>query len=173
MSKQLSFPRTDLAGIFNKAPGADTTPCILFTIKAGVQAISHAMSMPDSGRPVDGSSWKSTQTENTSKNAQILRDNMEKAGEKFGDDEQAHHIVLGRHERAKPARDILDKYRIDINSADNGVRLPKEIHQGTRLHSNRAIDEINNLLALANSPEDVIAILNKIAKQIKVGAFPP
>ena len=36
----------------------------------------------------------------------------------------AHHIVAVNAEKAKDARDILNEYGIDINSASNGVFLP-------------------------------------------------
>jgi hypothetical protein len=64
---------------------------------------------------------------------------MEAKGTKFNPNDGAHHIVPGRDKKgtveAQAARDILDDYQIDINQAENGVRLPPDDHYKTGLHS--------------------------------------
>lgn len=68
-----------------------------------------------------------TNTGDTQKNADILRANMG-VGKTPGI--QAHHIVPSTHSEAQKAREILESWGIDINQADNGVLLPKGIHDG-------------------------------------------
>jgi len=98
----------------------------------------------DGGDPPE--EWTSTQTGNTSKNSALLRDNL---GLDDNDGQAAHHIVASTHRLAKPARNILDKYHIDINSSVNGIALvggkgsaidvkPRH-HRGNGLHSFRGI----------------------------------
>lgn len=61
--------------------------------------------------------------------SKILRDEMYNAGIYCQQYENAaHHIVAYDADEAQPARDILDKYGIELNSASNGVFLPTEYH---------------------------------------------
>jgi RHS repeat-associated protein len=59
-------------------------------------------------------------------NSDILRDELKTSGNMqtppYGN--AAHHIVAADEPLAQPARDILDEYGIDYNSASNGVFLP-------------------------------------------------
>ncbi len=48
--------------------------------------------------------------------------------------QHAHHIVAQGARQASRARRILKRFKIDVNSADNGVYLDKSVHQG--LHTN-------------------------------------
>jgi hypothetical protein len=88
--------------------------------------------------------WKSSNTGDTSSNSRLLRKNM--AGQ-LKDGEDAHHIVQSTHPRASASRDLLDKYQIDVNSAENGVGLlptgDKPAHHGHQLHSHDAIDAVS------------------------------
>ncbi|HEU4406811.1 MAG TPA: toxin TcdB middle/N-terminal domain-containing protein [Polyangiaceae bacterium] len=115
----------------------------------------------------------STQTKDTGKNAAILRKNMAAQGETFAAGDNAHHVVASTHPRARAARNILDKYQVDINSAANGVKLPGHLHHGHGLHSNKGIDAVTSRLSAATSAKDVEAILGRIQQEILSGKFPP
>lgn len=91
--------------------------------------------------------WKSSNRWDTGENATLLRRNL---GASIRPHEQAHHIVLSTHTKAGPARELLDKYQIDINDAVNGVPLPasgpKPAHHGHRLHAIASIERVNTRL---------------------------
>ena len=111
-----------------------------------------------------GGRWRSTQTNNTRRNAEILRLNM---GQNIRDAEQAHHIVQSTDRRAQAARDLLDYYQIDINSAENGVGLMKDVHQGSGLQTTATINWVfQELLSASRIGGDWTAqrqsIINKL-----------
>ena len=91
----------------------------------------------------------------------------------------AHHIVAGVAPAAQTARDILDHFGIDINSAANGVFLPASskspnptgaaVH--STLHTGEYYTTVNNMLSQATSAEDAIAILQAIASDLKSGGL--
>lgn len=85
----------------------------------------------------------------------------------FAPDEQAHHIVPSTHPRAQQARDILDRFGVDINNANNGVPLSLDIHYRSRLHSFDGIDRVTAILGRAGSREQVIEALRMIAARIR------
>ncbi len=71
-------------------------------------------------------------TVNPTYDSGVLGSNLIRQGEsKPGFGYQAHHIVPGNHPDAISARNILDKYGIDINHAENGVWLSREEHAKT------------------------------------------
>jgi hypothetical protein len=73
----------------------------------------------------------------TSKNAAALRANMAKNGAKVSPGQQAAHIVPSTESRtpaAVDARDILKRYDIPINDAENGVALSHDQHGGAGQH---------------------------------------
>lgn len=60
-------------------------------------------------------------------NSAKLGDNLEAINDvRPSYDHDAHHIVPGGHPKAESARLLLSKYRISINSAANGVFLPRQ-----------------------------------------------
>jgi hypothetical protein len=134
-------------------------------------------------RRVDAPSslWRSSNTWDTAKNSQLLRDNMADAI-KAGED--AHHIVQSTHPRAEAARKLLDKYQIDINDAVNGVGLrpsgPKPAHHGHGLHSHDAIrrvterleDAVNGASDWASGRNAMLDELAKLKGEIAGGQFP-
>ena len=88
----------------------------------------------------------------------------------------AHHIVAGSAKKAAQARAILEKFKININSAENGVFLPttkgvSNADYHPSLHTNSYYERVNNLLAQADSREEAIEILNDIATQLSNGTF--
>lgn len=133
--------------------------------------------------------WRSTQTNDTKVNAKILRRNL---GLKDGDLREAHHIVASTHRRAQSARDLLDAYQIDINSAENGVALVggkgagREIdprhHRGGQLHSLAGIEVVNlrideairgiSLKEWEKARAAILLELDRIRSLILSGQFP-
>jgi hypothetical protein len=112
---------------------------------------------------------------NCSKNAKILRENMEAAGETFGAGDQAHHITPaldGRTQAAKDARDTLNGFGIPSNDAANGVKIPISQHQQQGLHRGTTYEKINTELKQANSKAEAEGILQDLAARIQAGTFP-
>ena len=106
-----------------------------------------------------------------------LRENMIESGKvEPSYKNAAHHIVAGSSQKAAEARSILEKYDIDINSADNGVFLPTEkgvsnASYHPSLHTNEYYRKVNSLLNNANSREDVLDILDMISDDLLDGSF--
>ena len=122
--------------------------------------------------------FKSTQTFSNDGNVKILKLNLSKANRAKKDGYHAHHIVPGLLERGQEARDILDTYHIDINSADNGVFISSTGHYGQRLHSKEGIDAVTRQLKdgivdgnFAETRSRLIKILGDIGSQIQNGTF--
>lgn len=118
----------------------------------------------------------STQQWDTTGNATRLRAAMEKKlGRKLPSSEEVHHIVPSTHREAEQAREILDRFGIDINSTDNGVVLTQSQHVGHGLHTKEAILEVLNRLRRAekSGSAEVLKALQRIAREIQNGAFPP
>ena len=107
-----------------------------------------------------------------------LRSNMIAAGIKvpnFAND--AHHIVASNHPKAKASKAILEHYEIDINSAENGVFLPRQrgtstatFHPGLS-NSTAYYTKVQGLLESASNREDAIKVLNYIANELQKGTF--
>jgi hypothetical protein len=93
--------------------------------------------------------WKSSQTWDTSKNAKILRKSMERDHVVFGAGEEPHHLVQSTDPRAAAARALLDKYHIDLNGAENGIKLTRNIHQTSGLQRQKAIEDLTDRLRKA------------------------
>jgi hypothetical protein len=120
--------------------------------------------------------FRSTQKWDTTRNADLLKKNMAERGLRPSETEEVHHIVPSTHHEGEQAREILDRFGIDINTADNGVILPKRLHHGRGLHSDRTIRKITNLLQIAERSgqrQVVINRLQSLARQIQAGQFPP
>jgi RHS repeat-associated protein len=112
---------------------------------------------------------------NTRKNAAELRRNMENAGEVFNPGDAAHHIAPstdGRTQSAIQLRNTLGSHGIDVNDANNGVRLPKSQHDGQGLHRGATYQSINDRLSEANNRSEAEAILRDIAAEMQAGTFP-
>jgi hypothetical protein len=114
----------------------------------------------------------------------------ERLGGVLGDELDAHHIVAGDLARAAPARQLLDKYQIDINDPANGVllkggpgapatTLPRR-HRGSGLHSHRGVDAVTRRLEQTvegvsdwgKARQLLLNELGKIGSEIKSGSFP-
>lgn len=79
---------------------------------------------------------------------------MEKNGTPRPKDSAAHHMVPETAKGAQPAKDILNKYGIDINGADNGVFLPNRNNT----------DGMSEILHNGKHPDDYISAINNRIK---------
>jgi len=109
-------------------------------------------------------------TGDTGRNAEILRRNMG-VGKTPG--LEAHHIVPSTHQfdAARRAREILKRFGIDINAAENGVLLPKAIHDGLA-NNQRYMQAVLERLSRASTREEAMSILQRISQQLLEGTFP-
>jgi hypothetical protein len=64
-------------------------------------------------------------------NSEALGANLEETTGQSGQGKHAHHIVPGQQLGNAVGRDILAKYHIAIDSADNGVFLDPKVHYDT------------------------------------------
>lgn len=87
--------------------------------------------------------------------------------------EEAHHIVPSTHGRqsAREACKILNRLGIDINAADNGVLLPKSIHDGLA-NDYTYMDTVFQELTNATTRSEAIEILEEIGQKLLAGQFP-
>ena len=142
--------------------------------KSAANAISKSAGIPHAP-----GHFTSTQAFNTGTNRDRLRASLLKAGKKTNPSDHAHHIVPGLLEKGQDARDLLDKYHIDINGAENGVFLTFAQHiKKDGLHSGRAIDAVTRRLNggivdgnFAESRKNLIEILNRIGFEIMNDIF--
>ena len=106
------------------------------------------------------------------RHSRSLRKNMENAGEpRQSPDEDGHHIVPWRHWRAQPARDVLEKYGIDIDAAENGAWVQRTYHW-TLNNSSRYMDAVNRRLQGAGSKGEALQILREMKDLLSQGKFP-
>ncbi len=88
----------------------------------------------------------------------------------------AHHIVAGAAAAASRAREILEKFNIDINDANNGVFLPtvKGVSKAAyhpSVHTAAYYQKVTDLLEEATTRKECIEILRGIAEQLSNGTF--
>ncbi len=72
----------------------------------------------------------------------------------------AHHLVAENHPRAQQARDVLDKWKIPIDGAENGAWVHRSFHGS--LNSYESLDAVDRALKQATSREDALRILRMI-----------
>jgi len=105
-----------------------------------------------------------------------LRTNMLRYGDALGRQpnpgDVAHHLVEKGRAAAQAARDILEKWGIDINSHYNGLWLDRSTHYAT--YTRAYTEAVDNVLKVADSSgrDAVLAALRDIAKGILAGTFP-
>ena len=101
-------------------------------------------------------------------NSKILGDNMVASGVKRRAKMAAHHIVAARSKKAKAAQEVLERAKIDLNDARNGIFLTYKKHR--HIHTNKYFDKINNILIQAEKDnKDIAATLKDIATKIRKG----
>ena len=128
--------------------------------------------------PSKGESSENQDSKTKSKpNSAKLRRNMVNSGMPEPDyPHAAHHIVAGGAAAAQRAREILEKYNIDINDPNNGIFLPtvRGVSEATyhrAMHTAEYYNKVIRLLEEASSQEECIAILRYIAKKLADGTF--
>ncbi|MBR7977021.1 RHS domain-containing protein [Burkholderia vietnamiensis] len=98
-----------------------------------------------------------------------LSNNLEAAGTARPANSAAHHIVGDTASKAGPARRILAKYGIDVDSAENGVFLPNRnntdgmsgiLHNGR--HPDAYFDAVNQLITRADAFGGKQAVLDEL-----------
>ena len=93
---------------------------------------------------------------------------------------EAHHIVALKALAAEPAREVLTRFGIGINSAINGVFLPatKAVAGSSNailhrpMHTEAYYRAVNEALLRARSRAQAEAILKNVAKQLSSGVAP-
>jgi len=96
---------------------------------------------------------------------------LEKAGWLRGPGDAAHHIVASGARRALPARRILARYGVDINSSENGLFMANNVH--SRLHTRDYYDAVNSLLLQAQNRQQVLQALSTIRVRLQQsGTYP-
>jgi hypothetical protein len=93
--------------------------------------------------------------------------------------EVPHHIVAHSDWRAERAREILAKFGIKLDAAENGVFLPqntkslnpkgKAVHQ--TVHTDKYYEKVTEALEKATSKGDAIKELEKLAVQLEHGGL--
>ena len=89
----------------------------------------------------------------------------------------AHHIIAGAAKLAEPARAVLAKFGISINSAVNGVFLPANTSSAnvtgatihSTLHTKEYYEIVNQMITACTSKQEVIDTLNKIKDMLLSG----
>ncbi len=110
--------------------------------------------------------------------SKVLRENMISAGKNVPDySNAAHHIVAGKAANAEGARQILEKFDIDINHSGNGVFLPtkkgvSDAAYHPSLHTDVYYQNVERRLKEATSRDEALSILNDIATELQEGTFP-
>jgi hypothetical protein len=124
--------------------------------------------------------WESSQTWDTNKNAKILRKSMERDHVHFGPGDEPHHLVQSTDPRAADGRALLNKYHIDVNGAENGLKLDRSIHQTRGLQRGEAIRKVAERLRQAArgarsweaARDRVMKEMGRIRRDIIAGRFP-
>jgi hypothetical protein len=123
--------------------------------------------------PTDKTLTYGTNKGNTGDNSKLLNENLQAAGIERPKDYAAHHLVPSTYpyESAINAREILNKFGIDINSAENGIYVSRSLN--SHFNSYKYMDAVNSALEEANTKEEALEILRKIQDTIKIkGDYP-
>ncbi len=150
--------------------------------------LKHIASPEEYARKVEGKIIVGGTYNNSDKASQILKGELIQVGicSNLPYMYAAHHIVPWDHEKAARAREILDYYGIDYNSAVNGVFLPMKrnghegsasIHSGG--HTDEYVEAVNSRIEqaheLANKDKSNYSIivdeLNKIRADLLNGVL--
>lgn len=91
--------------------------------------------------------------------SRVLGRNLERAGFERMVGDEAHHIVATGAARAAPARNVLARFGIDIDSAENGVFLPRSFHCALTQDYYHAV---NDMLTAANTRGQALEVLQSV-----------
>jgi hypothetical protein len=104
---------------------------------------------------------------------------LEADGEPRPPGHAGHHIVALNDPRAAHTQDILKDFDIPVNSADNGVWLPRLKGENAgpgayhpELNTTRYHTEVDRRLSEATSREKCLEVLQKIKKELSDNTFP-
>ena|GEM_PF-1897674 len=126
------------------------------------------------GEVVDKTLSYGTNTGITRRNSDKLRQNLHDVGIDCPSDEyQAHHIVPSRNPNldAIRAREILNKFGIDINSAKNGIYIPGKLNG--HFNNKDYMKAVADALSKAENREEALTILDDIRNTILIkGDYP-
>jgi hypothetical protein len=154
---------------------------------AGISSVTHVSAEESDGfedssgfeaGDVQGAEAGSNKTTSISPYKQ-LEMALEAAGEPRPPGHSGHHMVSLFDPRAEPARRILQDFDIPINSADNGVWLPRlkgesagpgVYHPG--LNTTKYHEEVYERLIEATGREEILGVLGKIKKDLSENTFP-
>lgn len=148
-----------------------------FGVNAGAIPVS-TPATPPGGPDDDDHDFGTSQRGDSRK----LRSNMERSGVSFRAGEDAHHMVASNVSHFARSRDLLSKFRIDINSAENGVALTGArsgatqdmfalSHRGSGLHSRAMAKYLENGLGRARTRDQAVQFLRDTAMKIKDGSI--
>jgi hypothetical protein len=145
------------------------------SVGTGIALATAAEGMPTGGGGSGGSGSGGSRP-----SSERLAQNLEEAGHVRPPDTAAHHLVAGERRLAGPAREVLRRFGININAAENGVFLPRNVGaanpQGhavhSTLHTNRYYTEVNRLLGQATNRQEAIDVLNFIRSRLLAGPWP-
>lgn len=165
-----------LGGATNSTSGGDSRKSV-----NQASALVSAAASPSSPPPDDDGDRPRNSAEKSDSGK--LRSNMENAGQQFRAGEDAHHMVPGEMRAAAPAREVLKKFGIGLNSAENGVALTGSragsikdffslTHRGSGLHSEASIRSVNQQLGSATTRQEAVEVLNAIRQDILSGKLP-
>jgi hypothetical protein len=112
--------------------------------------------------------------------SRVLGASLEGAGFTRPAGSAAHHIVAGGSRSSSSAREVLQRFGIDINDAGNGVFLPgrmtspnsAEAAVHSRIHTDAYYGEVNRLLGQATTRSEALDSLGYIRSQLLSGGFP-
>ncbi len=132
----------------------------------GILTLAKAKTYP---APNPALGYYGTNEQNTGDNAISLRKNM---GLVATPGQAAHHIVpsTNKYASAIDARNILQRFGIDINAKVNGVLVP--VSYNSQLNTPRYMNAVLNKLSPATSKAQVEEILGTISQEISNHTFP-
>lgn len=129
-------------------------------------------------RPTVAPMSRAARRANGSRRGRLER-NLIAAGFKKGPGEVAHHIVPAGAKRAKRARRVLERFKISLDDADNGVFLPatsrspnparRAVH--SRVHTKDYYQKVNDLLGTARNAEHARQLLHELAEKLLAGGL--
>ena len=142
-------------------------------VGVGQAAADVAMSIAGVVSPVPGTGQMMKASSTIYTGSKLAR-NMNKAGNPVEKGvKEAHHIAAQADKRAVGSRQILERNKIDINSAENGAAMGKSEHK--TVHTNKYHQDVENRLEVAEKrgtcvfscQREVKGELQKIRKELE------
>jgi len=112
--------------------------------------------------------------------SKILAKLLKAAGIEKNEFEASHHIVAGRAEAAKPAREVLEEFEVGINQAENGVNLPANTQvpnptgasPHSIVHTNEIYDIVNQYTVPVGNRRTLLRNLQWLREALLGGDLP-